>query len=115
MNIEISTSIEGNSYGLINHPFSELFIVQKIESNLPCRIRFYLSELARENDLSRLATEQINGNHGCFFDIQVNGVRQLNPIPTIYLEDKTGYLAVENLSSEMREVNLKFTLSVIRL
>jgi hypothetical protein len=87
-------------------------VVYKVESSSSIRIRQYFTSDQRTADLARESTTPIEGDHGCFYDLQTKAsksfVRNLAP-PAIALSNGTGYFSVTNLETTTEDINIQIT------
>ena len=111
-----STSIASSSVLSTTMPIGKTFIMSRLTTNIPARIRMYASTATRNADVDRAVGTTPTGNHGLILEmITTTGILDyyISPAVIAYVSSSSVPINITNLSASSGSVTINLTRSIL--
>ena len=111
-----STSIASSSVLSTTIPIGKTFIMSRLTTNIPARIRMYVSTATRDADVNRAVGTTPTGNHGLILEmITTTGILDyyISPAVVAYVSSSSVPINITNLSASSGSVIINLTRSIL--
>ena len=110
-----SSSIVSSSVLSTTIPIGKTFILSRLTTNIPARIRLYADTATRDADVGRAVGTTPTGNHGLIFEIVTSSILDyyISPAVTAYVSSSNVPVNITNLSASSASVIINLTTTIL--